>query len=133
MTKADHIRHWQESANESWDSAIYLAKGNHYSLSLFALHLTLEKLLKSLWIKESVTDTPPYTHDLQKLFAELGLEASVEDYDFLSIVNSWNIRGRYPDYTKKLYQNTTGKYLKDQINKVETLKKWLEEKILKQK
>ncbi len=133
MTKADHIKHWQESANESWDSAIYLAEGNHYSLSLFALHLTLEKLLKALWIKESVTDTPPYTHDLQRLFGELDLEASVEDYDFLSIVNSWNIRGRYPDYTKKLYQNTTSKYLKDQIKKVEILKEWLEEKILKQK
>ncbi len=133
MTKTDHIKHWHESANESWDSAIYLAKGNHYSLSLFALHLTLEKLLKALWIKESVTDSPPYTHDLQRLFSELDLEACVEDYDFLSIVNSWNIRGRYPDYTKKFYQNTTGKYLKDQIKKVETLKKWLEEKILNQK
>lgn len=128
MTKADHIKHWQESANESWDPEIYLAEGNHYSLSLFALHLTLEKLLKALWIKEGVTDSPPYTHDLQKLFSEIDLEASVKDYDFLSIVNSWKIRGLYPDYTKKLYQNTTGKYLKDQIKKVETSKKWLEER-----
>ncbi len=133
MTKNEHIKHWQDSARESWDSAVYLATGNHYSLSLFALHLTLEKLLKALWIKESVTDTPPYTHDLQKLLSELELEISAEEYDFLSVVNSWNIRGRYPDYTKKLYQNTSAAYLKDQIDKVERLKKWLEEKISKEK
>ena len=67
MTKEEHVKYWKESADESWESALYLAKGKHFSLCLFALHLTLEKLLKALWIKESVTDTPPYTHDLQKL------------------------------------------------------------------
>ncbi len=48
-----------------------------------------------------------------------------------ALINSWNIRGRYPDYTKRLYQNTTDNYLKEQIDKIEKLKKWLEEKILK--
>ena len=133
MTKEEHIKYWQESANESWDSGIYLAAGKHYALALFALHLTLEKLLKALWIKESVTDTPPYTHDLQKLCDELQLEMPIEDYDFLTIVNSWNIRGRYPDYTNRLYKKTTDNYLKEQIAKIEKFKKWLEEKILKQK
>jgi len=133
MIKEEHVKFWQESANESWSSAVYLASGKHYSLALFALHLTLEKLFKALWIKESITDTPPYTHDLQKLCNELQLDISAEDYDFLSIMNSWNIRGRYPDYTKRLYQNTTDNYLKEQIRKVEILKKWLEEKILNQK
>jgi len=133
MTKEEHVKHWQESANESWDSAVFLASGKHYALALFALHLTLEKLLKALWIKESITDAPPYTHDLQKLCNELQLDISVEDADFLTIVNSWNIRGRYPDYTQRLYKNTSEKYLKEQIEKVNEIKKWLEEKILKQK
>ena len=133
MTKEEHVKHWQESANESWDSAVFLASGQDYALALFALHLTLEKLFKALWIKESITDTPLYTHDLQKLCNELKLDISNEDYDFLTIVNSWNIRGRYPDYTSRLYKNTTDQYLKEQIEKVNELKKWLEEKISKQK
>jgi HEPN domain-containing protein len=133
MNKKEHVKYWQESAEESWNSAVYLAEGRHYSLSLFALHLSLEKLLKALWVKESVTDTPPYTHDLQKLSDELSLIITAEDYDFLSIVNSWNIRGRYPDYTKRLYQSTTDAYLKEQIKKTQALKKWLEDLISKQK
>ena len=93
--------------------------------------MALEKLFKALWIKESITDTPPFTNDLQKLSDELQLEITAEDYDFLSIINSWNIRGRYPDYTKRLYQNTTDKYLREQIEKAGKLKAWLEEKISK--
>ena len=133
MTKEEHLKYWKESAVESWESALYLAKGKHYSLCLFAMHLTLEKLLKALWIKESVTDTPPYTHDLQKLCEELQLDISPEDYDYLAIVNNWNIRGRYPDYTSRLYKKTTNKYLEEQISKIDKLKKWLEEKISKKK
>jgi len=133
MTKEEHVKYWKESADESWESALYLAKGKHFSLCLFALHLTLEKLLKALWIKESVTDTPPYTHDLQKLSEELQLDISPEDFDYLTIVNNWNIRGSYPDYTSRLYKKTTGKYLEEQIGKIDTIKKWLEEKISKKK
>jgi HEPN domain-containing protein len=131
MTKEEHIKHWQQSASESWDSAVYLAASKHYALALFALHLALEKLFKTLWIKESITDTPPFTHDLQKLSDELQLEITAEDYDFLSIINSWNIRGLYPDYTKRLYQNTTDKYLGSKLKKQGKLKTWLEEKLLK--
>jgi HEPN domain-containing protein len=90
-------------------------------------------LFKALWIKESITETTPYTHDLQKLCGELQLAISAQDFNYLSIINSWNIRGCYPDYTNRLYQNTTDKYLKEQISKNGELKKWLEEKILKQK
>ena len=131
MTKEEHLKHWQQSAGESWDSAVYLAAGKHYALALFALHLTLEKLFKAFWVKGNITGTPPFTHDLQKLFDELQMEINHEDYDFLSIMNSWNIRIYYPDYTKRLYQNTTDKYLREQIEKAGKLKAWLEEKISK--
>lgn len=51
----------------------------------------------------------------------------------MTIMNSWNIRGRYPDYTKRLYQSTTVNYLNEQIEKSGKIKKWLQEKILNQK
>lgn len=91
------------------------------------------KIIESILDKRSITDTPPFTHDLQKLSDELQLEITAEDYDFLSIINSWNIRVFHPDYTKRLYQNTTEKYLREQIEKAGKLKTWLEEKISKQK
>lgn len=133
MNKEEHIQHWLASAEESWESALYLAKGKHFSLSLLALHLSLEKMFKAIWIQKSVKDNPPYIHDLQKLADMVNLEISADDYDYLAIMNSWNIRGRYPDYTKRLYQSTTVNYLNEQIEKSGKIKKWLQEKILNQK
>ena len=47
MNKEEHVRHWLESSKEA--GICYLScQGKHYSLSLFALHLTLEKLFKAL-------------------------------------------------------------------------------------
>lgn len=129
MGKKEQIKYWKESATESWESALYLAKGKYYSLSLFAMHLTLEKLFKALWVKKSIEDDPPFTHDLQRLCEELQLDITATDFDYLAIINGWNIRGRYPDYTKRLYQKTTPAYMKDQIAGVQKLKEWLEEKI----
>ena len=32
MNKEEHIQHWLASAEESWESALYLAKGKHFLL-----------------------------------------------------------------------------------------------------
>ena len=82
-----------------------------------------------MWLKESVTNTPPFTHDLVRLAEETGVELNPEQIDFLSVINSWNIRGRYPDFTKSLHHSATPEYVKVQVQKVSDLKKWLEQKI----
>lgn len=85
--------------------------------------------MKAIWVKEMVGGNPPYTHDLQKLSAEMQLDMSAEDFDYLAIINSWNIRGRYPDYTKNLNQKFTREYLSGQMERVKNIKEWLEKKI----
>jgi len=129
LTKEQHIAFWLESAQDDWETALVLMNNKRYGFCLFSLHLVIEKLLKAIWIKESLTNTPPFTHDLIKLCEESNLALSLEDLDFLVAVNSWNIRGRYPDYSKSLHQSATPAYLSIQIEKVQKLKKWLEEKI----
>lgn len=74
-----------------------------------------------------------YIHDLQKLADIINLEIDAEDYDYLAIMDSWNIRGRYPDYTKRLYQSTIVNYLNEQIEKTRKIKQWLQDMILDQK
>jgi hypothetical protein len=77
----------------------------------------------------SINNTPPFTHDLIRLSEECSLNISLEQLDFLATVNSWNIRGRYPDYTRSLHQSATPAYLDLQFEKIKTLKKWLEDQL----
>ncbi len=53
-----------------------------------------------------------------------------EQLDFLIVVNSWNIRGRYSDFTKALHNHATAEYVQKQMQKAEAIKTWLEEKII---
>lgn len=129
LTKEQHIKFWIDSANEDWETALVLLDGKRYGFCLFSLHLVIEKIFKALWLKESVINTPPFTHDLVRLAEETGIELNAEQIDFLSVINSWNIRGRYPDFTKSLHHSATPEYVKTQMKKVGDLKKWLEQKI----
>lgn len=111
MTKKEDIEYWIKIANRYCQTVI-------------------EKLLNAIWVKESISDnTPPFTHDLDRLAEECGLELGPDDMDFLTVINGWNIRGRYPDFTKSFHRNTTDSYLKAQRVKVNELKEWLEKKI----
>jgi HEPN domain-containing protein len=129
LTKEQHIGFWKDSSAEDWETATILLQHNRFGFCLFSLHLVIEKLLKALWVKENVNNTPPFTHDLLKLAQECGLEITLEQEDFLVTVNSWNIRGRYPDYTKALHNSSTEVYVKKQIEAIQTLKQWLEKQL----
>jgi HEPN domain-containing protein len=129
LSKEEHIQFWKESAREDWETAIVLKNNKRYGFCLFSLHLVIEKLLKAIWIKESIDNTPPRIHDLVRLCEECNLNLSLEQLDFLATVNSWNIRGRYPDYTRSLHQSATPDYLELQFTKINTLKQWLEDQL----
>ncbi len=130
LTKDQHITYWQDSAAEDWETSGVLLNGKRYAFCLFSMHLVIEKLLKALWIKESLAShIPPFTHDLIRLTEECGLQLSPDELDFFTIINSWNIRGRYPDFSLSLHHAATPAYVAAQRYKIEALKSWLEQKI----
>lgn len=129
MDKKGHIEFWKKEANRNWETALYLRNGSQNVMSLFMFHLVIEKLLKSHWVKDNIDNTPPRTHDLQYLHNQTELDLSAEQYDYLAIVNQWNIDTRYPDYKEKIYSIATNDYLDQQVKKIETLKQCLLEKL----
>ena len=88
------VAEWKADALGSWDDARYLIDDKRVTLGLFALHLSLEKILKTKIIKETGV-LAPKIHDLARL-AQLGnLKLSTERLDFLSQMNFYAIHGRY--------------------------------------
>ena len=60
---------------------------------------------------------------------ETSVEPNAEFYDYLSIVNAWNIEARYPDYKQSLYRIANEQYMLLHYQKVKTLREWLLSKI----
>jgi HEPN domain-containing protein len=129
MTKQDHIAYWKNSSAEDLDTALYNYNGKRNVPALFFLHLSVEKMLKAIWVQDNQSNTPPFTHDLQKIAGETDIEWDANYFDYLSVVNNWNIEARYPDYKHTLHKIATSSYMQMHVQKVQDLLKWLQEKI----
>jgi HEPN domain-containing protein len=131
MTKNDHIEFWTQLAKEDWDYALFAKQAGRNIPSLFFFHLSIEKLLKALWVKANISDTPPFTHDLKKIAGETEIVFSAEMLDELSIVNDWNIEARYPDFKRRLYNTANADYMNHHFPKLNALYQCIQEELLK--
>ncbi len=130
MTKEEHIAHWLKSSEDDEITMMSLFKDGRYTHCLFFGHLYLEKICKALWVKNNRENTPPFIHNLIKLLQnskETGL--SENDMSFLDKLNTYQLSGRYPDYTYSLKQKTTKEFTASCIQTIKSISECLRKKI----
>jgi len=124
VNKKESIRYWLESAKEDWKVARHLFEKRDYSYSLFLGHLTIEKILKAIYV-DRLNEIPPYTHRLVSLAEKASVNLKDEQLELLETITDFNLEARYPDekfsFKKKCTKGFTKKYLKQ----IDRLRKWL--------
>ena len=109
MTQIESIKIWIDGAKDAMDTCSKLYNSKKYHHSLFFLHLSLEKMLKALFI--SLKDSsPPYIHDLKQLVELSGITVRDEEKDQLDEISEFNVAGRYEDYKYEIYKRATKEY-----------------------
>ena len=108
--------HWFEESKKDLTVAEGLFNLKHYSYSLFFCHLSLEKMLKAIYVAKN-QEHAPYIHDLVVLAKKASLQLSKKHLDDMETMTSFNIQGRYSDYKSEFYKKynnrpTAQKYLK---------------------
>lgn len=121
------IAHWLNGADYDWNTAQSLFRSKKYPYALFLYHLSIEKLLKSLLVKET-KDHAPFTHNLVYLAGKLSIEFSKEQINLLEEMNGFNLEARYPDDRKKFYERATKEFSRRYKKNAEQLRKWLKSK-----
>ena len=98
-------------------------------MAAFCFHLSIEKLLKGIWVKNNADNFPPKIHNLVYLHdgAKLNLEEEMKAE--LSAMNAWNLEGRYPEYHTKMYHAITKSFLESKSEMLKQLKLCLTEKL----
>ncbi|MEP7268793.1 MAG: HEPN domain-containing protein [Saprospiraceae bacterium] len=129
LSREDYINDWLKTGHESWDAAEFLRLGNKNVEALFFYCLAVEKYLKANWVFDNVVIQAPGIHELQSLLSQTELSLQPALIDFMDTVNRWNLEGRYPDYRFKLHKIATENYMKDQLSKLQELKKCLLERL----
>jgi len=129
MTKQDYIKHWINTAEKDWEVARFLFEGNKCTYALFLAHLTLEKLAKALWVKNSVSNDPPKIHNIASILKQANIDISEEQRIFFLQMNDFHLEGRYPDYRDILYKNYDKPKTEKILDNVLIHKQWLLNKL----
>lgn len=122
MDKEKQIQYWLTASELDWKTAndIYSSNKN-FHFCLFICHLVIEKLLKSLVVKET-NEHPVKTHNLLRLAEIAKLDIKTDDVQFLEELNQFQLDTRYPDEKFSLYKLATKDFTEKRFNKTGELR-----------
>lgn len=123
MNKQDYIEYWVKTSEDDIASMESTFNSGSYDWSLFIGHLSLEKILKALWVKNNTNDIPPKTHNLKKIADEAKYPMSEDEAILLLEINDFNLEARYPDYKFDFHKKCTKEFAESYIIKIKELHK----------
>ena len=130
MTKKEIIGYWIKTSDKDFKVMESLFNNKHYTWALFVGHLVIEKLLKAYYIK-SIGMKVPFIHNLLLIAQKTDLKLTDEQKDFLNLLTTFNIKGRYFDYSLEFYKKCTHRFTANNINKIKEFRLWLKIQIKK--
>ena len=124
------VKNWIALAEYDLKTAQAMLESKRYLYVLFMSQQCIEKILKAIYVS-SFGKSPPYTHNIVKLIAELELtdELTESQQDILTEINSYYIETRYTEDILKLSKSITHKKAEKLLKDVKDIYRWLKRKI----
>lgn len=91
------IDYWKQGSDDHFETAGILIENKKYVHGLFFCHLSIEKIIKALIVKNTL-DIPQKSHDIFYLTKIAGVELPVEMEQIAQILMKYQLEGRYPEY-----------------------------------
>ena len=114
------IAAWFAASEEDLGTAIELLSLKRYSACLFFCHLSLEKILKAVFLKRN-DNYPPPIHNLLRLAKLSSLPLSHDEQIWLVEITTFNVEARYDILKEALYKKADETYTKNYIDKTKLL------------
>ena len=89
-------------------------------------HLSLEKLLKAVYVKNT-GGNPPLIHDLRRIAEKASLSLTNEQQIQLDTISRFNIKARYDDYKQSFYKLCTLEFTTEWINQINECRTWIKQ------
>jgi HEPN domain-containing protein len=115
---------WFFQSDYDLDTAEAMFNTERYVYCVFMCHLSLEKALKGLLIKQT-SEFPPKNHSLVFFVEKLNLKISEEYYSFLFTLNKISVPTRYPDDLRKLIIDLDKEKTISILENTKEVQKWI--------
>jgi HEPN domain-containing protein len=120
------VESWINSSDKDFETMNDMYNTKHYDWALFMGHLTVEKLLKALFVKNK-GEHPPLIHDLRRIAEKMKLSLTEEQQIQLDSISRFNIRARYDDYKQSFYNLCTFEFTNEWIAKINECRSWIKQ------
>ena len=123
------VSYWTTTSNEDFNTMQSLFQSGSFHWALFLGHLSIEKILKALYVKTHGKHAP-YIHNLFRLAELCQLKDVSDDYaDWLDKITSFNLNARYDDYKRAFYHQCTMEFTTEWLEKIKNLREWIGQKL----
>jgi HEPN domain-containing protein len=126
IDKGEIIKHLTYTAENDFQTMLILYESKSYSWALFLGHISVEKLLKALYVKK-FGHHAPFTHNLYRLAELCDIKLTNKYSDWFDKITSFNINARYNDHKKEFYSQCTPEFTEYWINIIKTLREWIKQ------
>ena len=120
------VKHWYDTSEDDFQTMFTLYQSKSFAWALFLGHISTEKLLKALYVKQK-NQHAPFTHNLFRIVELLEIEITDEYADWLDEITSFNLNARYDDYKKEFYSTCNQEYTQTWIEKIKIIRLWIKE------
>ena len=100
------IEYWKNGSLDDFETAKVLINNKRFIHGLFFCHLSIEKIIKALVVKNT-NEIPPKSHDLFFLSNKARVVLSEDKQLILQILMKYQLEGRYPEYLPDIPQQNT--------------------------
>jgi len=115
---------WFFQSDYDLETAQYMLQTGRNVYSIFMCHLSLEKALKGLFIKQ-LNQFPPKLHDLMYFVEKLSLTPEDTHREFLIWLNGMAIPTRYPEDLKKMLKMFPSEQTDDIYRQTKEIRQWI--------
>ena len=120
------VKHWIETSDEDFRTMLSLYDSKSYGWSLFLGHISIEKLLKAVYVNKHKKHAP-FLHNLYRLAELSELELTNEKSDWLDKITSFNLNARYDDFKREFYSMCTKDFAYEWIEKIKIIRIWIKQ------
>jgi len=120
------VRHWIDTSEDDFRTMLALYNSGSYGWALFLGHISIEKLLKAVYVNKNRKHAP-FIHNLYRLAELSNIKMTFEQSDWFDKISSFNINARYDDYKREFYSLCTFEFTEEWIEKIKILRSWIKQ------
>jgi len=117
---------WFFQSDYDLETAYYMFQSGRNIYCVFMCHLSLEKALKGLFIKQS-NQFPPKLHDLMYFVERLELDIEDSQIDFLMWLNRMGVTTRYPEDLRNIINLFSQEDTNNIYQETKTIQQWIKQ------